>query len=220
MNINPGPARTSTPPSVAVLTPVNNGPSPDAFPQGANAFRLLARYNNLQLQVGDTCVPVINTTRFIPIMAVFTNSLVNGIDTLTQPANVAAAQVGVYTTAGGPSAGAPPANQIIPANTLAGVTNGAMWASIAASGTIFPFNAPQASGGLIIPKPQPQFGQNGASIFVFCSTPIAGGTIDFFLYGFDCSDIVALPARQILDVLPPFAFSDPGSSAGSSTSGQ
>lgn len=216
-NINPGPARTSHAPTVSVLTPVNNGPSPDAFPQGGNAFRLLARHNNLQLQVGDTCVPVINVTRFIPIMAVFTNSLVNGIDTLTQPANVAAARLGVYTTAGGPASGTPPTNQIIPSNTLAGVTNGRQWASLAASGTIFPFNAPQASGTLIVPLPQNDHGQNGPAVFVFCSTPIAGGTVDFFLYGFDMSDLPDLPARQIFDQLPPFAFSAPAPATNGTT---
>ena len=65
-NVNPGPAVTSTPNTVAEVTPVNTQNNP--LPQGQNGLRLLAAAKGVNCAIaGDVAVTqVINATRWVP----------------------------------------------------------------------------------------------------------------------------------------------------------
>lgn len=90
-SINPGPAITSTPASVAVFTPVNS--VTNSNPQGTNALRLLgvARAVNGN-STGDTPMPIINSTSYLPTLFVAANGQVSGVQ-----GSIAALAVGIYT---------------------------------------------------------------------------------------------------------------------------
>lgn len=91
-NVNPGPASTSTPNTVAGLTPVNQQNNP--VPVLTNGVRLLATARGVPTSVsGDAAVTtVINSTRWVPQYVVVANPT-----GATQ--TPAAAFVGVFTAA-------------------------------------------------------------------------------------------------------------------------
>lgn len=90
-NVNPGPAVTSTEPSVGVLTRVNLGPSSSTISQGSNALRLLGRITGLSLNAtGDAAVlSLINVSRWAPVSIITSNA--NG--------DIHLAALGVFTAA-------------------------------------------------------------------------------------------------------------------------
>lgn len=91
-NVNPGPASTSTPNTVAGVTPVNTLNNP--VPQLTTAVRLLATARNVPTSVaGDAAVTqVINASRWVPQYVV----IANPTGATSTPA---AAYVGVFTNA-------------------------------------------------------------------------------------------------------------------------
>lgn len=94
-SVNPGPATTATPNTVAELIPVNTLQKPVEV--GTNALRLLGVARGVSLAVtGDAAVmPVINSAAWSAATVVFANGLVSGVAT-----TVAAAGVGIFTGAG------------------------------------------------------------------------------------------------------------------------
>lgn len=94
-SVNPGPAITATPNTVAELIPVNTLQKPVEV--GTNALRLLGVARGVSLAVtGDAAVmPVINAAAWSAATVVFANGLVSGVAT-----TVAAAGVGIFTGAG------------------------------------------------------------------------------------------------------------------------
>lgn len=94
-SVNPGPALTQTPNTVAELLPVNTNQKPVEV--GTNGLRLLgvARGVNLS-QTGDAAVmPVINAAAWCPVTVVVANGQVSGVQ-----GSVATASIGIFTGAG------------------------------------------------------------------------------------------------------------------------
>lgn len=91
---NPGPATTTTPNSVAVVTPVNT--ASNSTPQGTNGYRLLGVARGVNLaQTGDAAVmPIINASSYAPALIVTSNGQVSGV-----AGSIAAAALGVFTAA-------------------------------------------------------------------------------------------------------------------------
>lgn len=91
-SVNPGPASTANPSTVAVVTPANTLSNPVV--QGANALRLLAVARALPLSgLGDiAALPVINAASYAVATVAFTNGLVNGVS-----ATIAAESLGIFT---------------------------------------------------------------------------------------------------------------------------
>lgn len=94
-SVNPGPALTQTPNTVAELIPVNTPNKPVEV--GTNALRLLAVTRGVSLAVtGDAAVmPIVNAAAWSAATVVFANGLVAGVAT-----TVATASVGIFTGAG------------------------------------------------------------------------------------------------------------------------
>jgi hypothetical protein len=93
--INPGPASTTNPNTVAVITPVNTVNT--SAVQGSNGLRLLAAFRGVSLNgTGDAAtVAIINAGTWAAATVIVTNGLVSGAS-----ATVAAASVGIFTGAG------------------------------------------------------------------------------------------------------------------------
>lgn len=93
-SVNPGPALTQTPNSVAEMTPVNTQVNPVV--QGANGYRLLgvARSVNLAFTGDAAVMPIINSGSYAPALIVTSNGQVSGV-----AGSIAAAAIGVFTAA-------------------------------------------------------------------------------------------------------------------------
>ena len=93
-SVNPGPASTSTPNTVAGITPVNS--QSGSSPQLANGLRLLAAAKGVSCaQAGDAAVvPILNSSRWVPESVVI-------ISSLGQTQTPATAYVGVFTKPAG-----------------------------------------------------------------------------------------------------------------------
>lgn len=75
-SVNPGPASSQTAATVAVITPVNTNKNPT--PQGTGALRLLAFKQGANLNgLGDTAMPVLNSSAFTPTTVVVTNASIS-----------------------------------------------------------------------------------------------------------------------------------------------
>jgi hypothetical protein len=154
-SVNPGPATTQTPNTVAELLPVNTLQKPVEV--GTNALRLLGVARGVSLNsTGDAAVmPVINAAAWSPVTVVFANGLVSGVST-----TVAAAGVGIFTGAG--STGTTVRTQGVLTAQTAG-------ASIAAG-------ALAATAALQL---------TAQSMYVNVGTALANATVDVFVYGYD-----------------------------------
>jgi hypothetical protein len=132
-NVNPGPATTSTPNSLAGLTPVNT--QFNSAPILTDAFRLIASYRGFNISVvGDNPMPVYNTARYVPTAVWYA---VNASTTVAASATfLSAASVGIYATTGGSG------TAIVTA--VAGATLGAALTSVT-TGTVIQTTAVTAS---------------------------------------------------------------------------
>jgi hypothetical protein len=156
-NVNPGPAVTSTPSQLAVLTPVNTlGPTVPG--QGGNAYRLLAVARGINLaSTGDTAVlNIINASSYAPALIVTANGQVAGV-----AGSIATAAIGVFTAAAAGGT-AIKANAALTNNSAAG-------SAIALATTV------------VTPA------QTAQTLFINVGTALAGATVDVFLYGYDIS---------------------------------
>jgi hypothetical protein len=93
-SVNPGPATTQTPNTVAELTPVNTLNNPAV--QGANALRLLAVARGVSGNAtGDVAVlPIINSSSWLPVNMVTSNGQVSGV-----AGSIATLALGLFTAA-------------------------------------------------------------------------------------------------------------------------
>lgn len=156
-NVNPGPAVTSTPSQLAVLTPVNTlGPTVPG--QGGNAYRLLAVARGVSGNgVGDAAVlNIINSSSWAPALIVTANGQVNGV-----PGSIATLALGVFTAA------------------AAGGT------AIKASAALT--NNSAAGSAIVLATTVVTPAQTVQTLFVNVGTALAGSTVDIFLYGYDLS---------------------------------
>jgi len=92
-NVNPGPALTANPNSVAGYIPVNS--QTNSAPELTNAQRLIAVFRGFNCAaVGDYPMPVFNSTRFVPTSVWYA---VNSSTTVAASAAfLSAASVGVF----------------------------------------------------------------------------------------------------------------------------
>lgn len=158
-NINLGPAVTSTPSQLAVLTPVNTlGPTVPG--QGGNALRLICVARAVPLSgTGDVVtLPIINASLWSPVTIVFSNALVNGVS-----GSIAAANVGIFTAAAGGG------TVIRTAGVLTGMTTSA----------VVLVNPAAAAAAALSFATTP--------LFLNATVAVAGGTVDCFVYGYDLS---------------------------------
>ena len=97
-NVNPGPAVTANPNSVAGYIPVNT--QTNANPVLTNAQRLIAEYRGFNCAAaGDYPMPVFDSARFVPTSVWFA---VNASTTVAASAAfLSGASVGVYAATGG-----------------------------------------------------------------------------------------------------------------------
>lgn len=154
-SVNPGPASTSTPNTVAVVTPVNTQVNPS--PQGSNALRLLGSARSVNLAVtGDTLVPIINAASYSVANIVVTNAQLAGVG-----GSIATASIGVFTAAAGGGT-AIKAQAALASNTSQTVV----------------FQATVASTALQLPNATP-------NLYINCGTALATATADVFIYGYD-----------------------------------
>lgn len=87
-DVNPGPAITANPNSIAVLTPVNTQVYGGNY-QGQDALRLLGQARGVNANsVGDTILPVINSTKWVVSTVLITNATTSAIT---------AAYAGIFT---------------------------------------------------------------------------------------------------------------------------
>lgn len=157
-NTNLGPAVTSTPSTLAVLTPVN-ALGPTSPPQGANALRLLASARSVNLATtGDTLLPIINSSSYSVANIVVTNAQLAGVG-----GSIASASVGVFTAANGGGT-AIKAQAALASNTSQTVV----------------FQATVASTALTLPNTTP-------NLYLNCGTALATASCDVFVYGYDCT---------------------------------
>jgi hypothetical protein len=157
-SVNPGPATTQTPSTVATLTPQNIlGPTVPG--QAGNALRLIAVGRAVSLSgTGDIAVlPIINASSWTVVTFVFTNGLINGV-----AGSVAAASLAGW------SAAAAGGTALRTAGVLTGV-----------NGTVVLVNAAAAAGAALAFATQ--------NIFINNTVAVAGGTVDIFVYGYDLS---------------------------------
>jgi hypothetical protein len=81
-NQNLGPAITSNPNSVNVLTPINATGS--TLPQGSNAIRLLGSARSVPTTVaGYTPIPIVNSSRYVVSQVLYTNASTTTISAST-----------------------------------------------------------------------------------------------------------------------------------------
>jgi len=157
-SVNPGPAQTNNPNSVATLTPVNT--QANSTPQESNQLRLLAAFRNVSLNsTGDAAVvPVINASSWVAATVIVANGRVAGVS-----ATVAAASVGIFTGAG--STGTTIRTQ----GVLTGQT----------STTVATVSAAAAAALAIDATAQ--------NLYLNVGTALANATVDIFVYGYDLS---------------------------------
>ncbi len=158
--VNPGPATTGNPSSIAVLTPLNlGGGSTSANPQGQNALRAIAIGRAVPLGgTGDIAVlPIVNCSLWTPVTFIFTNGLVNGV-----AASVAAASLAGWSAAAGAG------TALRTAGVLTGVNGGVVLV-----------NAAAAAGAALAFATQ--------YIYINNTVAVAGGTVDVFVLGYDLS---------------------------------
>jgi hypothetical protein len=95
-SVNPGPATTQTPNTVAELVPVNT--PTNSAPVGSNGLRLLAVARGISLaQTGDVALMgIINAATWAPATIVTANGQVNGV-----AGSIATASIGIFTAAAG-----------------------------------------------------------------------------------------------------------------------
>jgi hypothetical protein len=78
-DVNPGPSIASNPNSIAVLTPVNTQQYAGSY-QGSDAIRLLGQARGVNANaVGDTIIPVINSTKWVVSTVLITNATTSAI---------------------------------------------------------------------------------------------------------------------------------------------
>jgi hypothetical protein len=154
-SVNPGPASTSNPNTVAGFIPVNTLNKPVEVL--TNALRLLAVARAVSLATtGDAAVvPIINSAAWSPATVVTANGLVSGV-----PTTVAAAGIGIFTGAG--STG----------TTVR--TQGVLTAQTA--------NASIAAGALAATAALQLTAQ---TLYINVGTALANATVDVFVYGYD-----------------------------------
>lgn len=156
-SVNPGPATSQTAQSVNVLTPVNSMNNPVV--QGSNALRLLAVAKGVSLNgVGDTILPIINSTSWSPVTVVTANGRVAGV-----PASIATASLGLFTAAAGGGSG---------------IKTQAALAANSAAGSSIAIAAVASTAALAF---------TAQSVFVNVGTALANATVDVYLYGYDQS---------------------------------
>lgn len=156
-NVNPGPAVTSTPSQLAVLTPVNTlGPTVPG--QAGNAYRLLGVARGVSGNgTGDAAtIGIINASSWAPALIVTANGQVSGV-----AGSIATLALGVFTAAAAGGTG-------IKAN--AALTNNSAAGSAIALAT-----------SVVTPA------QTAQTLFVNVGTALANSTVDIFLYGYDLS---------------------------------
>ena len=155
--VNPGPAITSNPNSIAELVPVNTQVS-SGFPIGANALRLIACGRAVPLSgTGDVLLMgVQNASSWAPVSVAFTNGLVNGVS-----ATIAAVNLGLFTGA------AATGTTIRTAGVLTGQTSSTVFTTAAAATTAVT--------------------QSAQGVYVNVTAALAGATCDIFVYGYDVS---------------------------------
>lgn len=142
-DINPGPAITANPNSVAGLVPVNS--QTNSNPVLTNAIRLIAEYRGVNAAAsGDYPMPVINSTRFVPTSIWYA---VNAATTVAASAAFfSAASIGVYpaqaaagtalvTGVAGPTLGA----------SLSSVTTGTVIGTTAVTASVVYFHVATAA---------------------------------------------------------------------------
>jgi hypothetical protein len=156
-NVNLGPAVTSTPSQLAVLTPVNIA-GPTVPGQGGNALRLLGVARGVSVAgAGDAALmPIINSTSWLPTQMVTSNSLLAGVS-----GSIATATLGLFTAAAGGG------TAIKTAAALAGNTS--------------------QTAAVVVATTVTAVSQTAQTVFVNIGTTVATGTVDVFLYGFDIS---------------------------------
>lgn len=95
-NVNPGPATTQNPNTVAIVTPVSTTNNPVV--QGAFEYRLLGVALNVPLSVvGDVALmQIINSTSWVPALIVTANGKVSGV-----AGSIATAAIAVNSGAAG-----------------------------------------------------------------------------------------------------------------------
>lgn len=156
-DVNPGPAVTSTPNTLAGFVPVNS--QTNSNPVLTDAQRLIASYRGVNCAAGgDYPMPVINSTRFVPTSVWYA---VNSATTVAASAAFfSAASIGIYpaTNAGGTAL----------VTGVAGPTLGASLTSVT-TGTVIGTTAVTAS---II-------------YFHVATTASTAAYFDVFLYGVD-----------------------------------
>ncbi len=97
-NVNPGPALTANPNSVAGYVPVNS--QVNSAPLLTNAQRLIAEYRGFNAAAaGDYPMPVINSSRFVPTSVWY--AVNSSTTTAASAAFLSAASIGIYPTTGG-----------------------------------------------------------------------------------------------------------------------
>lgn len=155
-NINPGPASTSTPNTVAVVTPVNTANKP--VEQGSNALRLIAVARNMSLaNLGDAAVmPIINSSSWSPVTIVTANGQVSGVQ-----GSIATASIGIFTAA---------------ASGGTAIKTQAALASNSAAGSSIALAAVAGTAALAF---------TAQNLFVNVGTALANATVDIFVYGYD-----------------------------------
>jgi hypothetical protein len=99
-SVNPGPATTTTPNTVAELTPVNTLQKP--VEQGTNALRLLGVARAVSGNAtGDAAVmQIINSSSWLPVNMVTSNGQVSGV-----AGSIATLSIGLFTAAAGGGTG-------------------------------------------------------------------------------------------------------------------
>jgi hypothetical protein len=166
-SVNPGPAITATPNTLAALAPVNTPVS--SIPLETNALRLLAVARAVPLtQLGDAAViPIINSFSFFVQTIVLTNAL----NAQGQSASAATANVSINTGPAGTG------TVLKAAGLLTTLTGQQAWATqtVATAGTL-----QTATMG---PAGTP-------SNFLYVNVGVvsaAAATADVFIYGYDIS---------------------------------
>jgi hypothetical protein len=158
-SVNPGPASTQTPSTVATLTPQNilGSTTPG---QAGNAIRLLAVGRSISVNgTGDTALlPIINATSYNVTNIVVTNAQLAGVS-----GSIATANISVNTGA---------------AVTGTSVNAAAALTTLTASNVVAQRTV--VAGTLLLSL-------TAQSLYVNVGTAVATGTLDIFVYGYDLS---------------------------------
>ena len=160
---NPGPASSQTTNTEAVLTPVNVTPvansSAAAIPQGSNGLRLLAVARGVNLNaVGDTAMPLINTSSYF-ITAIYVTNASTSLTT---------AAAGIYQLAGG--SGATGQVTVVTSHALSANTGPTVFGS-----------------QTVVPTTTLAYSTSPALYFNVATAQGAAATADVFVWGYDLS---------------------------------